>query len=357
LLAHSASAAFAASIHKHRRRSVKYRKLGRQGPEVSALGLGCMSIGIHDVYTSSVKGDEEAVALIHRALDLGITLLDTADIYGDSERQVGKALKGRRDKAVLATKFGFTTGISANARRDSPDRMIDGSAQYVKEACDASLQRLGVDHIDLYYLHRVDPSTPIEETVGAMAQLVKQGKVRHIGLSEPSPATVRRAHKVHPLAAVQTEYSLFSREPEDELLPLLEELGVSLVAYSPLGRGFLAGRFRKPEDLAVDDWRRGNPRFQGENFAKNLALVDHLQELAESKGCTPAQLALAWLLTRHDNVVPIPGTSSTKRLEENVAAADVELSHEELDRIEQIAPHSAAAGTRYDPAMSRFLNG
>jgi aryl-alcohol dehydrogenase-like predicted oxidoreductase len=337
--------------------TMKYRKLGQHGPEVSALGLGCMSIGIHDVYTSSVKGDDDAVALIHRALDLGLNLLDTADIYGDSERQVGKALKGRRDKVVLATKFGFATGVGANARRDAPDRMINGSAQYVQQACDASLKRLGVDHIDLYYLHRVDPDTSIEETVGAMAELVKQGKVRHIGLSEPSPATVRRAVTVHPLAAIQTEYSLFSREPEDELLPLLQDLGIALVAYSPLGRGFLAGRFRRPEDLAPDDWRRGNPRFQGENFAKNLALVDHLRELASAKGCTPAQLALAWLLAGHDNVIPIPGTSSTKRLEENVGALDITLSDEEMDHIEEIAPHGVVAGTRYNEAMLRLLNG
>jgi len=336
---------------------MKYRKLGRQGPEVSALGLGCMSIGIADVYTSSVRGDAEAVALIHRALELGITLLDTADVYGDSELQVGKALKGRRDKAVLATKFGFTASVSANARRDAPERMVNGSAQYVRQACEASLQRLGVDHIDVYYLHRVDPNTPIEETVGAMAELVSQGKVRHIGLSEPSAATVRRAHQVHPLAAVQSEYSLFSRDPEEELLPVLQELGIALVAYSPLGRGFLAGRFRKPEDLAQEDWRRGNPRFQGENFAKNLALADHLRELATSKGCTPAQLALAWLLARHDNVVPIPGTSSVKRLEENAAAVDVQFSSQELDRIEQVVPQGVAAGTRYNEAMRRLING
>lgn len=316
-----------------------------------------MSIGIADVYTSSVRGDAEAIALLHRALDLGITLLDTADIYGDSERKVGKALEGRREQSVLATKFGFTTGVSANERRGAPESMINGSAQYVRQACEASLQRLGVDYIDLYYLHRVDPSTPIEETVGAMAELVGQGKVRHIGLSEPSVATVRRAHQVHRLAAVQTEYSLFSRDPEDELLPVLQELGIALVAYSPLGRGFLAGRFRKPEDLAPDDWRRGNPRFQGENFARNLALVDHLRELAASKGCTPAQLALAWLLARQDNVIPIPGTSSLKRLEENVAAVDVQLSSEELDRIEQITPQGVAAGTRYNEAMGRLLNG
>jgi aryl-alcohol dehydrogenase-like predicted oxidoreductase len=289
---------------------------------------------------------------------LSITLLDTADVYGDSERQVGKALKGRRrDGVVLATKFGFDTGASANARREAADRMINGSAKYVKEACDASLQRLGVDSVDLYYLHRVDPKTPIEETVGAMADLVKQGKVKHIGLSEPSPTTVRRAHKVHPLAAVQTEYSLFSREPEEELLPTLDELGIALVAYSPLGRGFLAGRFRKPEDLAADDWRRGNPRFQGENFAKNLALVDHLRELAEEKGCTPAQLALAWLLARRDNVIPIPGTSNAKRLEENVAAVDIALTKAELERIDRIAPHGVVAGTRYGDAMTRLLNG
>jgi len=333
------------------------RKLGRDGPSVFPIGLGCMSLGIADVYTSSVKSDEEAVALIHRGLDLGINLLDTADVYGNSEVQVGKALKGRRDKVTLATKFGFQTGVSANARREAAGRMIDGSAAYVQRACEASLQRLGVSHIDLYYLHRVDPNTPIEETVGAMANLVRQGKVRHIGLSEPSPATVRRAHKVHPLTAIQTEYSLFSREPEDELIPLLQELGIALVAYSPLGRGFLAGRFRRPEDLAADDWRRGNPRFQGENFARNLQLVEHLHDLAGQKGCTPAQLALAWLLAGHDNVIPIPGTSSAKRLEENVGAADVKLTSQELARIEEIAPLGAAAGGRYNEAMARLLNG
>jgi len=216
---------------------------------------------------------------------------------------------------------------------------------------------LGVDHIDLYYLHRVDPNTPIEETVGAMAELVKQGKVRHIGLSEPSVATVRRAVKVHPLAAIQTEYSLWSRDPEDELLPLLQELGIALVAYSPLGRGFLADRFRKPEDLAADDWRRGNPRFQGENFQKNLQLADRLRAIAQDKGCTPAQLALAWLLARHDNVIPIPGTSNPQRLEENVGAADIELTAQELDRIEAIVPKGVAAGSRYNPAMTTLLDG
>jgi aryl-alcohol dehydrogenase-like predicted oxidoreductase len=329
---------------------MKYRKLGRNGPQVSALGLGCMSIGIKDTYTSSVRGDDEAVALIHSALDLGITLLDTADIYGDSERQVGKAIKDRRDRVVLATKFGFTNAIG------SADRAVDGSPAYVQSACEASLQRLGVDHIDVYYLHRTDSLVPIEDTVDAMAKLVREGKVRHIGLSEPAPETVRRAHKVHPLAAVQTEYSLWTRDPEDELLPLLEELGIALVAYSPLGRGFLAGRFRKVEDLAPDDWRRGNPRFQGENFARNLGLLEHVEDLAEKKGCTPAQLALAWLLNRHDDVVPIPGTSSAKRLEENVAAVDVQLSQDELDRLDQVAPKGVAAGTRYDESSMGLLN-
>jgi aryl-alcohol dehydrogenase-like predicted oxidoreductase len=336
---------------------MQHRKLGRDGPIVSALGFGCMSIGFGDTYTSSVRSDDEAVVLIHRALDLGVTLLDTADIYGNSELQVGKALRGRRDGVILATKFGFATNVSANARREAAGRMVNGSAEYVRQACNASLERLGVDHIDLYYLHRVDPQTPIEETVGAMAELVKQGKVRSIGLSEPSPATIRRALRVHPLAAIQTEYSLFSRDPEDELLPLLQAQGIALVAYSPLGRGFLGGRFRRPEDLAADDWRRGNPRFQGENFFKNLRLVDHVNGLAARKGCTPAQLALAWLLSRYDNVIPIPGTSSMKRLEENVAAVDVALTAEELNQIEKIAPPGVAAGERYNEAMLRLLNG
>jgi aryl-alcohol dehydrogenase-like predicted oxidoreductase len=329
---------------------MKSRQLGRHGPTVSALGLGCMSMGIAGIYTSSVRDDTDAIALIHSALDLGITLLDTADIYGDSERQVGQAIKGRRDDVVLATKFGFTTGIGAEKRP------IDGSPQYVRKACEASLERLGVDCIDLYYLHRVDAAVPIEETVGAMAALVHEGKVKHLGLSEASADTVRRAHQVHEIAAVQSEYSLFSRDPEDELLPTLEELGIALVAYSPLGRGFLAGRFRTLEDLAPDDWRRNNPRFQGENFEKNVALADHLRELAAEKHCTPAQLALAWLLNRHDNVVPIPGTSSLNRLVENAAASEIELSEAELDRIEQLSPTSAVAGTRYSREMMGLVN-
>jgi aryl-alcohol dehydrogenase-like predicted oxidoreductase len=329
---------------------MQYRKLGRSGPTVSAIGLGCMSIGIADTYTSSVKSDDDAVALIHHALKLGITMLDTADIYGNSERQVGKALAGKRDKVVLATKFGFTGPVGVS------ERSIDGSAGYVKKACEASLQRLGVDFIDLYYLHRVDPSVPIEETVGAMSKLVQEGKVKHLGLSEPSVATLRRAHKLHPISAVQSEYSLWSRDPEDELLPTLQELGIALVAYSPLGRGFIAGRFKSIDDLAPDDWRRNNPRFQGENFAKNLALVDHVKTLAEERDCTPAQLALAWLLNRHDNVIPIPGTSSKQRLEENVAALDIELDDEDLEKIEEIAPRGAAAGKRYDPSALGLTN-
>jgi len=309
-----------------------------------------MSMGIAGTYTSSVRDDDEAVALIHRALELGITFLDTADVYGDSERQVGKAIKGRREEVFLATKFGFVTGTGNTARA------IDGSPQYVRKACEASLERLGVDDVDLYYLHRVDASVPIEETVGAMAELVREGKVKHLGLSEASAATVRRAHKVHPIAAVQNEYSLFSREPEDELLPTLAELGIALVAYSPLGRGFLAGRFRKIEDLSPGDWRRNNPRFQGENFAKNVALVERLKELDEQKNCTPAQLALAWLLRRGDDIIPIPGTSSAKRLEENAAAVDIKLSDADLARIEQVWSKNAVAGKRYDPQMLGLVN-
>lgn len=327
------------------------RQLRQGGPRVSAIGLGCMSIGIADVYTSSVENDIKAVELIHRALDLGINFLDTANIYGDSEIKVGKALVGRRDDVILATKFGIVT--------DSPvqDRGVDGTPANARRACDKSLKRLGAERIDLYYLHRVDPKVPIEETVGAMAELVRAGKVRHLGLSEASPTTVRRAHKVHPIAAVQTEYSLFSREPEDDLLPVLRELGIALVAYSPLGRGFLGGRFRTLNDLAPGDWRRGNPRFQREQFAVNLAVADRLRELAKEKSCTPAQLALAWMLHRHDDVIPIPGTSSLARLEENVHAADLNLSEQDLHRIEQALPKGSVAGERYAPAMMKIVNG
>jgi aryl-alcohol dehydrogenase-like predicted oxidoreductase len=321
------------------------RQLGRRGPRVSAIGFGAMSIGIANVYTSSVRDDAAAVALIHRALELGVTMIDTADVYGRSEIQVGQALKGRRNGVVLATKFGFVN------ERPGEEERLDGSPAYVRRACDASLKRLGVEHIDLYYLHRVDPRVPIEETVGAMGDLVRQGKIRHLGLSEPSPATLRRAHGVHPIAAVQNEYSLWTRDPEEALLPTLRELGIALVAYSPLGRGFLAGRFRSPDDLAPDDWRRNNPRFSGENFRRNLALADRVRELAGEKGCTPAQLALAWLIRRHHDVIPIPGTSSITRLEENVAAVDVRVTEEDLDRIERAAPRGAAAGERYNPEM------
>jgi aryl-alcohol dehydrogenase-like predicted oxidoreductase len=326
------------------------RTLGTTGPTVSAIGLGCMGLGIADTYTSSARDDDDAMALLNRAIDLGITFLDTADVYGDSELQVGKAIKDRRENVVLATKFGFVT-----ASGDGP-RAINGSPDYVRKACNASLQRLDVDYIDLYYLHRVDANVPIEDTVGAMAELVREGKVKHLGLSEPAPATLRRAHKVHPIAAVQNEYSLWTRDPEDELIPVLQELGIALVAYSPLGRGFLAGRFRSIDDLSPDDWRRNHPRFQGENFAKNLALVDRVNEIAKRRNCTPAQLALAWLLTRNNNVIPIPGTSSTRRLEENAAAVDIQLSDDDLELIEEASPKGAAAGQRYNETMLKLVN-
>jgi aryl-alcohol dehydrogenase-like predicted oxidoreductase len=309
-----------------------------------------MSIGLADVYTSSAQDENKAIALLHRALDLGITLLDTANIYGDSEVKVGKALKGRRERAVLATKFGIVQESPVQTRR------VDGSPANARRACDLSLQRLGVEHIDLYYLHRVDPEVPIEETVGAMADLVKAGTVRHIGLSEAAPETVRRAHRVHPVAAVQTEYSLFTRDPEDELLPTLRELGIALVAYSPLGRGFLGGRFRTIDDLAPDDWRRGNPRFQAKQFAQNVAVADRVRSIAEEKHCTPAQLALAWLLARHENVIPIPGTSNMERLEENARAADLRLSSQDLANIERASPKGAAAGERYPAALLDLVN-
>jgi aryl-alcohol dehydrogenase-like predicted oxidoreductase len=327
---------------------MQMRKLGRNGPAVSAIGLGCMSLGIADIYTSSLKNDDEAIALIRRALDLGVTLLDTANIYGDSEEKVGRALTGRRSDAVLASKFGIVIGDTGEG--------VNGRPDYVRQCCEASLKKLKVDRIDLYYQHRIDPNTPIEETMGALADLVRAGKIGHIGLSEVAPATLRRAHAVHPVAAVQTEYSLWSRDPEDELLPLLRELGIALVAYSPLGRGFLAGRFKSLDDLAVDDWRRTSPRFVGGNFAKNLQLVDRIGEIAAEKGCTPSQLALAWLLAQGDNIIPIPGTSSEKRLQENVAAASVKLNADDLRRIDAASPKGAAVGARYSEAGTRLLN-
>jgi aryl-alcohol dehydrogenase-like predicted oxidoreductase len=311
-----------------------------------------MSLGIAEIYSSAVRSDDDAVKLIHRAIDLGITFLDTANIYGDSELKVGKALKGRRDKVELATKFGFTEASGSTPRSGG----IDGRPESVTKACAGSLQRLGVDHIDLYYLHRVDPDVPIEETVGAMAELVRQGKVRHLGLSEAGPETIRRAHKVHPISAIQSEYSLWSRDPEDQVLPVVRELGIGFVPYSPLGRGFLAGRFKSIDDLAADDWRRSSPRFQGENFKKNLALVEKVEALARDKKCTPSQLALAWLLAQSDSIVPIPGTSSTARLEENAGAVKVTLSKADLAAIEAIAPKGVAVGQRYTPAMMEMVN-
>ena len=318
------------------------RKLGRQGLAVSALGLGCM--GMSDFYGPT--DDEESVATIHRAIDLGVTFLDTADMYGPfkNEELLGRALRGRREKVVIATKFG---------NRRSPDGAflgVCGRPDYVREACEASLRRLGVDHVDLYYQHRVDPIVPIEETVGAMAGLVKEGKVRYLGLSEAGPATIRRAHAIHPVSALQTEYSLWTRDPEDEVLPTIRELGIGFVPYSPLGRGFLTGRFRSPADIPEGDWRRMNPRFQGENFRKNLELVERVTGIARSRGITAAQLALAWVLGQGKDVVPIPGTRRRASLEDNVAAASVVLSPRELALLDAAAPKGAAAGTRYPEA-------
>ena len=319
------------------------RTLGSQGLEVSAQGLGCM--GMSEFYGTA--DEDEAVATIHRALELGVTFLDTADMYGPftNERLVGRALAGRRAEAVLATKFG-------NERSEDGGFLgINGKPEYVRRACDASLERLGVEHIDLYYQHRVDKTVPIEETVGAMAELVEQGKVRFLGLSEASPETIRRAHAVHPISALQTEYSLWTRDPEDEVLPTVRELGIGFVAYSPLGRGFLSGAISSPDDLAEDDFRRRNPRFQGENFRRNLELVDRVREIAAEKDVTPGQLALAWLLHRGDDIVPIPGTKRVPYLEENAAASEISLGEEDLHRIEDAAPAGATAGDRY-PDMS-----
>jgi aryl-alcohol dehydrogenase-like predicted oxidoreductase len=298
------------------------------------------------------RDDTESIATIHRALELGITLLDTADMYGPftNERLVGRAIKGKRDQVVLATKFGIM-------RNEEGARLgIQGSPDYVRKACDASLQRLGVDHIDLYYQHRVDPSVPIEETIGAMAGLVTAGKVRHLGMSEAAPATIRRANTVHPITALQSEYSLWSRDVEAEILPTCRELGIGFVPYSPLGRGFLTGRFRSFEDLPADDFRRSQPRFQGANFQKNLDLVSHIEQAAKQKQCTPSQLALAWLLAQGDDLVPIPGTKRVKYLEENVGALDVKLTKEDLRRIDEIAPQGVAAGNRYPDAGMATVN-
>jgi aryl-alcohol dehydrogenase-like predicted oxidoreductase len=323
---------------------VERRRLGTQGLEVGAIGLGCM--GMSEFYGTADEG--EAIATIHRALDLGVTLFDTADMYGPftNEELVGRAIAGRREQVVLATKFGIVRDAGDPSRRG-----IEGSPEYVHKAIDGSLGRLGVDYVDLYYQHRVDPDTPIEETVGAMAELVRDGKVRYLGLSEAAPDTIRRAHAVHPISALQTEYSLWTRDPEEEVLPTVRELGIGFVAYSPLGRGFLSGRIQSPDDLEERDFRRRNPRFQGENFERNLELVESVREIAEEKGITPAQLALAWVLAQGEDIVPIPGTKRRDRLEENVATLDVDLTAEDLDRIESAFPKGATAGARY-PDMS-----
>ena len=325
------------------------RRLGPEGPEVSEIGLGCM--GMSAFYGST--DEAEATRTLHRALELGCNFLDTSDMYGPhtNEELIGRAIAGRRDEVFLATKF----GIRVEMREDGPPRRsIDGSPDYVRAACESSLRRLGVDHIDLYYQHRVDPSTPIEDTVGAMAELVSEGKVRHIGLSEASAATIRRAHAVHPITAVQSEYSLWTRDVEDEVLPTLQELGIGFVAYSPLGRGFLSGRFSSPEELDEGDFRRYGPRFTGDNLQQNLKLADRVSELAAEKGVAPGQLALAWVLHRWQHIVPIPGTKRVAYLEENLAAADVELSDEDVQRISDAVPQ--AAGDRYDPQGMRTVN-
>jgi len=327
---------------------MQQRELGRSGLRVSAMGLGCM--GMSEFYGG--QNEAGAIATIHRALELGVNFLDTADMYGvgRNEELVGRAIRAKSDQFILATKFGNMRGLEGQFLG------VNGRPDYVRECCEASLKRLGVEVIDLYYQHRVDPNTPIEDTVGAMAELVRAGKVRYLGLSEAAPQTIRRAHAVHPIAALQTEYSLWSRDPESEILSTLRELGIGFVPYSPLGRGFLTGQIKRIDDLESDDYRRNSPRFQGENFQKNLDLVHEIEEMARTKQCTAAQLALAWVLAQGEDIVPIPGTKRPKLLEENVGALDVHLTQTDFDRINQILPPGAAAGTRYAAPQMQALN-